>query len=234
MARVVGQARETRGEIQSVTRGYRNRDHAGPQAKPAFRDLQAHWYAKLKAEGFKDIEGSRDTNKLNWSTLPGDRFVFQASHSRNMLSDAAQDGRDTGDIDWSLEVNARIFGGELATSDLPEAQAWRALSVAAHELPEGWRGAPLPEGWHRGKAGGRDPRSPVSSAGGQLPKNHPGGRGFIIDVCQTGCIPMHLLQRHKLTRGWARKLWRDFVAQAKMPEAQRLLVKGHVKEPEGE
>jgi hypothetical protein len=219
MARVLGNS-GTRGDLNSVTRGYRNRDHSGPQAKPAFRDLQAHWYAKLKAEGFRDIEGMRDTNKLNWSTLPGDRFVFRGRERtpENKGRMAPADSPDASDVDWSLEVNARIFGGELATSDLPEAQAWRALSAAAHELPEGWRGAPLPEGWSRG------------AAGGLLPKNHPGGRGFIIDVCQTGCIALHLLQRHKLTRGWARKLWRDFVAQAQMPEAQRLLVKGHVRE----
>lgn len=212
-------------DLTSVTRGYRNRDSAGPQSKPAFRDLQAHWYAKLRAEGFRDIEGSRDTNKLNWSTLPGDRFVFRNGRageggallgvSNGDSSDAHID-RQGEELSWSLEMNARIFGGSLAASDLPEAKAWRALSVAAHELPRGWRGEPLPPG-------GNNTR---------LPKGHAGGRQFIIDVCQTGCIALHLLQRHKLTRGWARKLWRDFVAQAKMPEAQRLLVKGHVKEPE--
>lgn len=213
MARTVGYtAAAGRGDLQSVTRGYRNRDSAGPQSKPAFRDLQAHWYAKLKAEGFRDIEGCRDTNKLNWSTLPGDRFVFEmrgggggaSSSSAHRPGAPAED--HPSDIDWSLEMNARIFGGELETSDLPEAKAWRALSVAAHELPHGWRGEPLMR-W-------------------RLPPGHPGGRSFIIDVCQTGCIALHLLQRHKLTRGWARKFWRDFVAQARMPEAERLLVNG--------
>lgn len=202
-------------DLTSVTRGYRNRDAVGPQSKPAFRDLQAHWYGKLKAEGFRDIEGSRDTNKLNWSTLPGDRFVFRADHSRRLLSEGSDEGAS--DIDWSLEVNARIFGGEMGTSDLPEAKAWRDLSVAAHELPQGWRGVPLRENYNRDR---------------QLSKGHPGGRQFIIDICQTGCIAPHLLRRHKLTRAWARRLWRDFIAQAEMPEASRLLVKGHVKEPE--
>lgn len=219
MARTVGYtAAAGRGDLQSVTRGYRNRDSAGPQSKPAFRDLQAHWYAKLKAEGFRDIEGSRDTNKLHWSTLPGDRFVFQKGPGGGPISREGEGNGPGGDfsggpsdVDWSLEVNARIFGGELETSDLPEAKAWRALSVAAHELPRGWRGEPIthPGGW-------------------RLPPGHPGGRAFIIDACQTGCIALHLLQRHKLTRGWARKFWRDFVAQAKMPEAERLLVNGCV------
>lgn len=215
MARVANYSpRAGRQTIQSVTRGYRNRDDGGPQSKPAFRDLQAHWYGKLKAEGFKDIEGSRDTNKLNTSTLPGDRFVFKAAGSKphGILLDKSDEG--AADVDWSLEINARIFGGEMAASDLPEAKAWRALSVAAHKLPRGWRGEPLNE--------------VRAITGGALPKGHPGGRQFIIDVCQTGCIAYHLLQRHKLTRGWARKLWRDFVAQAKMPEAERLLVRGNV------
>lgn len=166
----------------------------GPRATrtAAFRDLQKLWYDKARASGFRDVEGWRDTNKLTTSTLPGDRFVFVNDHSRTML------GNEKSQVERSLEMNAQIFGAEVSTSDLPEAKAWRDLSKAANDLPDGYK-----------------------------------HRAFLIDVCQVGCIAPYLLRRHKLTRGWARGTWRRFLEVAEMPEATRLLVKGHVREPEG-
>lgn len=108
--------------VSSRTVGYEKPRFARTQA---FVQLQSHWYGKLKAEGFRDIETGRDTNNEK-AYRDGER-VSRILHFMP----------DEGDVDVEamMRANAETFGTYTNVSETPTAIAWRAISHAAHELP---------------------------------------------------------------------------------------------------
>jgi hypothetical protein len=80
--------------------------------------LIAEWYGKLRREGFRDIEGGRDLNKLHASTFPG--------------GDGTRGAAFVAWPDADFEPHAQL-------ADHPTAVFHRRLSQAAWDLPRDHR-----------------------------------------------------------------------------------------------
>ncbi len=173
----------------------------------AFKELQAHWYAKLKKTKFND-DGKPDPKGEPFRDLDPKN---KADNRNALLLNEDWGGRANGkrfrryvtlpaeqaeqDLEVQLAANARTFGTITNLADTPTARAWQAISRAANDLPPDYR-----------------------------------HRVFLIDLAQTGVVASYLLRRHKLREGEARGVFKRFLLAHGMGDFQGLLVRGPVRE----
>ncbi len=97
----------------------------------AFQQLQAQWYGKLKAKGFRDIESGRDTNY--------EKAYRNGERVSRIVHFMPHDDQAGVDVEAMMAANADTFGSYLNVADTPTAAAWRNISSAAHGLARGYR-----------------------------------------------------------------------------------------------
>jgi hypothetical protein len=101
--------------------------------KAQLRQLQAKWYARLRRDGFVDVEGGRDLNHLNATTLPG-------SGSLSFVSTTAEGPDGLFDATELFEVdNDAVYGGFTSVANTSQAVLWRKVMGAAHDLPSNYK-----------------------------------------------------------------------------------------------
>lgn len=124
----------------------------------SFKELEAFWYGKLKRTKFNE-DGKPDPKGLPFRDLdPQNRadrlnvltFNTETSGPRTRdgvklkkfisLADEGMSDEDEQRLSMQLAENARTFGSLTPVADTPTARAWQAISRAANDLPEGYRG----------------------------------------------------------------------------------------------
>lgn len=91
--------------------------------------LVASWYARLRRGGFVDVEGGRDLNQLDaWTFRGGSDSGNEDSSVRTRRSMVSLSNRLDDTDDAAAEPATPL-------ADAPQAQYWRLVGIAAHEVP---------------------------------------------------------------------------------------------------
>ncbi len=99
------------------------------------RALQAKWYAKLTAEGFRhiDVKLGKDGAVRIEEPPRSQRGVI--SYDACVKVGRTGEGDGDGDVNLAEEENQRAFGQQTGVWELPRATYWRAIAEAVDSLP---------------------------------------------------------------------------------------------------